>query len=259
MVADIWGHGRNGLSLRLLKRRLRGALAERSMTSESLSCSYLRLRPALWWYLASVLVLVCGGFLAAYHFPGYFDWQYTVASALASQKHNPVGSAWFAGALVISMALLWGYVAGLERTSGAAMTALRIGLVSAAVLGLERLLMHHLSDWAYKAHEILAILTFLGLYYGVLGLLMQARKRSPLFAFLALLVIVPLIAIGLTQAWLYFDQRDLGWVDTSWREMGVSLWLSFAFWQWLAIGFLWLGLGFLALEYEQREPADVRA
>ncbi len=27
--------------------------------------------------------------------------------------------------------------------------------------------------------------------------------------------------------------------------MGVSFWLSFAFWQWLAVAFLWLGLGHL--------------
>jgi len=55
----------------------------------------------------------------------------------------------------------------------------------------------------------------------------------------------PLAAIFITQILIYFDQRDLGWVDHSWREMGVSPWLSFAFWQWLAVAFLWFGLGHL--------------
>jgi hypothetical protein len=58
---------------------------------------------------------------------------------------------------------------------------------------------------------------------------------------------MPLAAIAITQFWLYIDQRDLGWVDTGWRAMGIPLWLSFAFWQWLAIVTLWLGLGALSL------------
>ena len=61
----------------------------------------------------------------------------------------------------------------------------------------------------------------------------------------ALLVAAPLAAIFVAQAVIYFDQRDLGWVDRSWREMGVSPLLSFAFWQWLAVAFLWAGLGHL--------------
>jgi len=43
------------------------------------------------------------------------DWAYTVASALASQKHNPAGSIWFSSALVIAMALLWRYVSALKK------------------------------------------------------------------------------------------------------------------------------------------------
>jgi hypothetical protein len=60
-----------------------------------------------------------------------------------------------------------------------------------------------------------------------------------------LLVVVPLLAIGISQVALYFDQRDLGWVNTGWREMGIPLWLSFAFWQWLAVTVLGVGVGHL--------------
>ena len=218
------------------------------------SCRNIHQKRALWWYLSSLLVLSFGSFLAARYYPGGFDWLYTVASALASQKHNPTGSIWFASALSLAMVLLWPYVSALKKglcpslpaAAEFAVGALRIGLVFGALLGLERLLIRDLSDWVYKAHEILGVFTFLGLYFGVLGLLVQAMLRQRIYAFPVLLVAIPLLAIGITQFWLYLYQRDLGWVDTSWREMGIPLWLSFAFWQWLAIGFLWVGLGLLS-------------
>lgn len=194
-----------------------------------------------------------GSILAARHYPGGFDWHYTVASALASQKHNPTGSFWFAGALSVAMILLWPYVSTLKKaqlpafpvTAKFAINALRTGMICGALLGLEKLLIRDLSNWAYKAHEILGLLTFLGLYLGIFMLLVQAMLRQKIYALHLLLVASPLLAIGITQFWLYLSQRNLGWVDTSWREMGIPLWLSFAFWQWLAIGFLWLSLGLL--------------
>ncbi len=196
------------------------------------------------------------------HYPGGFDWAYTVASALASHKHNPDGSTWFAGALGLSMILLWPYVSALKAAqsgSGPAwdrfgIAALRSGLICGALLGLEKLLIRDLSSLVYKAHEILALLTFAGLYIGVLTLTLRSMLFQKVFILPLLLVTGPLAAIALTQFWLYIDQRDLGWVDTSWREMGIPLWLSFAFWQWLAIGLLWLGLGMLALTAVRHGP-----
>lgn len=214
-----------------------------------------RIETALSWYVASLLVMSAGSIVAALHYPGGFDWSYTVASALASRKHNPDGSAWFSGGLCLSMILLWPYVTTLKTSrpdAGSAagkfgIVALRTGVVCGALLGIEKLLIRDLSNWVYKAHEVLALLTFAGLYIGVLSLLVQSMWRRKVFVFPLLLVSGPLLAIAATQFWLYLDQRDLGWVDTSWRAMGIPLWLSFAFWQWLAIGFLWLGLGLLAL------------
>jgi len=209
---------------------------------------------ALGWYLASLLTLSSGSYLAAKHYPGGFDWAYTVASALASQKHNPTGSIWFAGAMSLAMILLWPYVSALKQaqqpelpaTAKFAIAALRTGQICGALLGLEKLFIRDLSNWVYKAHEILGLITFMGFYFGILALLVQAMLRQRMYAFPALLVATPLLAIGITQFWLYLDQRNLGWVGASWREMGISLWMSFAFWQWLAIGFLWLGLGLLS-------------
>ncbi len=208
---------------------------------------------ALWWYIASLLVLASGSFLSAKQYPGGFDWIYTVASALASQKHNPAGYVWFASTLSLAMLLLWPYVTALQKAlhpalpaTSIAISALRTGLICGMLLGLEKLLIRDLSNWVYKAHEILGLLTFSGLYIGVLMLMVHAMLRQRVNALPLFLTASPLVAIGITQFWLYLDQRDLGWVDTSWREMGIPLWLSFAFWQWLAIGFLWLGLGLLS-------------
>ena len=209
---------------------------------------------AFWWYLASLLVLILGAVMAARHYPGGFDWAYTVASALASQKHNPTGSFWFSGGFFLSMSLLWPYVSALKQSLGPSLAptakfaigALRLGLICGALVAAERLLIKDLSDWVYKAHEILALLFFLGLYIGVFVLLIQAMLRQRIYMLPIFFVVGPLLAIGITQLWLYFDQRDLGWVDTSWREMGIPLWLSFAFWQWLAIGGLWVSMGVLS-------------
>ena len=210
---------------------------------------------ALWWYFASALALAGGFFFATRHYPGGFDWVYTVISALASQKHNPEGSAWFAAGFGLSMALLWPYVSSLKKalctylpaSAEIAIAILRLGLICGVILGVERLVIHDLSAWVYKAHELLGLFAFLGFYFGLLGLLILVMLRQRVYLLPVLLVASPLIAIGITQLWLYLDQRDLGWVDISWREMGVPLWLSFAFWQWLAIVFL--GLGLLLLSF----------
>lgn len=188
-----------------------------------------------------------------------YDWPYVVMSALASRKHNPAGAHWFAMALGLAMLALWPAVTYLRdtfaaRTSRAGPSrraerwpigALRFGLLCGIALGVERLVFTHVSDLAYKAHELLAIGVFVGLYAGVLGLYALRARRDRRAVAGALIVGLPLVAIGLTQLALFFDQRDLGWVDRGWRAMGVPAWLSFAFWQWLAVAALWAGLGHL--------------
>lgn len=205
-------------------------------------------------YVAALMVFSVGMVLAARHYPGGYDWPYTVISALASQKHNPAGSVWFAGALSLSMVLLWPYVSvltqGLSRTLPASakftIFSLRIGVIFAAVVGVERLLFRDISSWLYKSHELLALVAILALYIGILGLLIQVMHRRKIYIVPVVFVATPLMAIFITQLWLYIQQSDLGWTGTGWREKGVPLWLSFAFWQWLEIAFLWIGLGLLS-------------
>ena len=211
----------------------------------------------------SVLVVVLGLVLAARRYPGGYDWAYKVMSALASKKHNPEGAAYFAGGLSLSLAILWPAVAWIGSRHGAehglarfGSRALRFGVVCGVLVGIERLVFFHFSEIVHKGHEILAILCFLGLYSGVLALhVHRIRLRFTSF-WPAVLAIAPLVAIGLSQLALYFDQRDLGWVDQNWRDMGVPIWLSFAFWQWLAAAALWASFGYFAAS--ERPPAPER-
>ncbi len=220
----------------------------------------------LWSYLLATSLLTAGVGLAAARFPGGFDWAYTVMSALASAKHNPEGGAWFAGALALALGLLWPAAQRVRHevltrgvTPGRGHLALRIGLLGGILVGLERLLIFHASSHLPKAHEVLAVLTFLSLYGGLFALFRERLRLHPQAFWPAVALAVPLVAIGVSLAFLYFDQRDIGWVDRRWRDFGIPVTLSFAFWQWLGAATLWACLGYLALaspaERSDRSPA----
>jgi hypothetical protein len=205
----------------------------------------VRWRTAALAFAVAVATFAAGVAISAAFYPEQpYDWAYVVMSALASRKHNPEGGHWFAVALGLSMLALWPVVSYLRATARFRwpIVALRIALVCGFAMFIEWIVFHHLSDLIRKAHEVLAIGVFVGLYVGVLGLY-AGRIRQDVRALAgAAIVGAPLLAIGITQLALYFDQRDLGWVDHSWRALGVPVWLSFAFWQWLAVALLWVGL-----------------
>jgi hypothetical protein len=226
------------------------------------------MRRARWKIAALALALAIATFatgvgMAALKYPEQpYDWSYVVVSALASRKHNPEGGRWFSAALGLSMLALWPVVtylrdAAATETAAASATgtptrarrwpiaALRAGVLCGVAVGVERLAFVHFSELLHKAHELLAVGAFVGMYAGVLGLYVQRARHNRRALAGALIVGAPLVAIGITQLTLYFDQHDLGWVDHGWRAMGVPVWLSFAFWQWLAVALLWIGLGHL--------------
>ncbi|WP_442890186.1 hypothetical protein [Congregicoccus parvus] len=221
---------------------------------------------ALLFFAISVSTITVAAVLAAARFPGGFDWVYTVMSALASRKHNPDGGVWFAAGLALSQALLWPVLRWIrdgvppqDRLGRTGSRLLFVGVVFGVLVGLERTAFHSLSQHVRKAHEVLALLCFLHLYTGVL-LVQIGRVRTFAAGRWAIgIVVAPLVAIGVNQLVLYFDQRDLGWVDTEWRAMGIPFWMSFAFWQWLAAGMLWFGIGHLAATRPPpAEAADVQ-
>ncbi|TVP44873.1 MAG: hypothetical protein EA350_10710 [Gemmatimonadales bacterium] len=208
-------------------------------------------------YVAAALSIVVGVGVAASRFPGGYDWVYTVVSHLASTTRNPEGARWLAGSLLLAVGFLWpvtrhlaGPGAGPEGGESRGLipvTALRVGLAGAALLALEGLFVLDLDALGRKGHEAVALATFLGFYGGVLGLFFRRIRRAPAFFAPALAVLLPLFGVGLTQLVLYLRQDTPGWVHPGWREMGIPFWMSFAFWQWMAVGFLGLGLGVLVV------------
>ena len=219
-----------------------------------------------WKVAAFAFALACvtfwaGVVMAAQFFPDApFDWMYRVVSELASRKHNPQGGQWFSGALGLSMLALWPAASQLRDTVGDRrwpIIALRAGILFGMAVGVERLAFVRFSSIVNNGHEALAVGAFAGLYTGMLGLYWQRIRRGWTGA---LMVAAPLAAIFITQIVIYLDQRHLGWVDHSWREMGVSPLLSFAFWQWIAVALLWVGLGHLlwSSRYAER-PMSVPA
>jgi hypothetical protein len=205
------------------------------------------------YFAGATLALVVGVTTAALHYPGGFDWVYMVISKLGSNTHNPIGGQWLAASLLAAVVLLWPVVRHLEQRDGrrggrrAPIVALRVALVGGVLLALEGLRLVDYSGLHRKGHEIIALVTFFGLYGGVLGLYAQRIRRSAISPVPALIVILPLGAAAASQLTLYLGQRELGWVNTSWRDMGIPFWLSFAFWQWSAIALLGLGMGYLVL------------
>jgi len=204
-------------------------------------------------YVAAVLSILLGVVMAASRFPGGYDWVYTVVSHLASTTRNPEGARWLAGSLLVAVGFLWPVTrhlagpGGCESRGVIPVTALRVGLAGSALLALEGLLLLDLDALGRKGHEAVALATFVGFYGGVLGLFVRRIRRAPALFAPALAVFLPLLGVGLTQLILYLRQDTLGWVNPGWRELGIPFWMSFAFWQWMAVGFLGLGLGVLVV------------
>jgi len=214
-------------------------------------------------YAVSLATLYAGATLAARAYPGGFDWAYQVMSALASQKHNPDGSLWFASAIALGTAcLLPSAFLFYRRADGSRRSRLQrwgvalysVGVLSGIAVGLERLFIFHLSDVIGKAHEAIAFFAFIGLYTGPIVLIFSRVRGHSTSPWIGYGLLLPLLAIGLSQLYLFVDQIDLGWVDPTWRELGVPVWLSFAFWQWIAVAAIWLSIGYLLASQSRRSP-----
>ncbi|HET8946799.1 MAG TPA: hypothetical protein VFQ07_07440 [Candidatus Polarisedimenticolia bacterium] len=184
-------------------------------------------------------------------FPRPFDWTRTVISALASRKSNPGGGLWFAAGLGVGLALLWPVAVAVSSRGGATGRAalragflLRAGLLCGMLVAVERIVFFHFSDLVHKGHEALAVVAFLGIYAGEVGLELDHARRRISAAWMAALVLLPLVAAAGVLL-LYLEQRHLGWLDHDGSGGPLPVWLRFPFWQWLALVTLWAGFGHL--------------
>jgi thiamine transporter ThiT len=210
-------------------------------------------------FFAAVSIKILGVIAAARHFPGGFDWQYRVMSSLASQVDNPEGYWIFCVALSVSFGLLFclaGQVTPLrgyawQVTLRVSIISFRIGCLCGLVVGLERGVFHNISSILYKSHEVVAFIAFFGVFLGVLGFCTcqfakEFKKRwfgAPSIALV--LVCLPFFGAAISQLAIYIHYRHYGWVSPYWRELGRPVYISFAFWQWLASFGAFLSMGTL--------------
>lgn len=178
-------------------------------------------------------------------------------SALASRKHNPEGSAWFAGGLGLGLALLWPVAVALGSVPAASRRAarwagllLRAGLLCGILIAAERLAFFHFSDLVHKGHEVLAVAAFLAIYAGEIGFELDHVRRRSSGPWMAGLILMPLIAAALLLLMLYVAQR----LGHDWSTDDLPVWKRFPFWQWIATAALWAGLGHLLFLARESEP-----
>jgi hypothetical protein len=111
------------------------------------------------------------------------------------------------------------------------------------LVGAERIVFLHFSDLVHKGHEYVALVAFLAIYAGVLTFeIDQVRRRTTGWSVTAL-VLFPIVTVGIGLLVLYLGQRQVGWMDDDWRRWHRPFWAQLAFWQWLALAALWVGMG----------------
>ncbi len=194
---------------------------------------------------AAILCLVVGLVASIRGFPGGFDWRYQLVSGVLSHVDNPAGYHYLCVALVVASLILWPlplyFHVRLSKQkpwlSSACFGLLRTGFLFSILIGVEKLLFHNVSSRFYKAHEVLALVAFCGLFLGTSGFwyLRHALTKKPgvlkTFGFWGSLA--PMTGAAASQAYLFFVPNTLGWVGPHWAALNVPLYLSLAFWEWI--------------------------
>jgi len=197
-----------------------------------------------------VLAFWGGMLMAARRYPSGYEWQYMSVSKLLSPDRNPAGHLWASmGVVLCSLCgLCWTAVLAQRRNHEGAgdrpsgIRALQFGyfcMMCAAMV----------PQWLLriqKGHEILAVLAFAGLLFGMIRLMFQTSERilrkrmhslsgrARLYAaILASATVFPILLAGLAQVYVHYVLPELHWVNLSWRAQGVPVYLSFAFWEWV--------------------------
>lgn len=198
----------------------------------------------------AVLFFAGGMILSGWFFPDSYDWRYQVMCSLGSRAKNPDGHIYWSIALLLTIFMGWPTclyywrrlshsAPGVSLFSG---VALGIGYLAGIVVAVETAILPEFGGMVYKAHEIVAVIAFSGIYLGVAGywycltIWLLKEKCWSVWAVggLFFLSAAPMSGAMLSQAWLFFSPDRPGWVSREWISLGIPMWLSFAFWEWLA-------------------------
>jgi hypothetical protein len=96
-----------------------------------------------------------------------------------------------------------------------------------------------------RGHDLLALAAFVGICVGTVHSTFKAVERSARLAnlpasprlhagILAGVALSPIALAALAQAYVSHAWPALPWVSLAWRARGVPVYLSFAFWEWVA-------------------------
>lgn len=191
--------------------------------------------------------------VAARSYPSEYDWRYITISSLVYAERNPGGFLWARGGLLLcgTAGLYW--TARLLRTWKRQCIAERpIGVFA---LGLGYLCMTFcalLPEGRFRVprgHDFLALAAFVGLSVGTALLTLEVIEQShrvrmpPSSALLHARILAgfalsPIAVAAVAQAYVSHALPALPWVGLEWRERGVPVYLSFAFWEWVACAVL---------------------
>jgi hypothetical protein len=197
-----------------------------------------------------VLAFWGGILMAAKRYPSEYDWRYMPVSNLLTPGRNPAGHLWAMGGVVLCSLCGFCWAAAMARRLDPQNARDRLNGIMALQLGYFFLLCSAVvPEWLFRlhnGHEILAVLAFTGLCFGMIRLMFQTiektfmrRMRSSIrrtrlyAAILASAAVFPILLAGLAQAYVQYMLPELHWVNLSWRARGVPLYLSFAFWEWV--------------------------
>jgi hypothetical protein len=186
--------------------------------------------------------------LARRAYPSEYDWRYVTISSLVYPERNPGGFLWArAGILLCGMAGLYWAAALLRRPKQLRVAERPIGIPA---LGLGFLCMTCCAlvpEGRFrvpKGHDFLALAAFVGICVGMALLTFKVIKQSPhvsklpggppLYApLLAGFAVSPIVVAAAAQLYVSHALPGLPWVSLAWRELGIPVYLSFAFWEWV--------------------------
>jgi hypothetical protein len=197
--------------------------------------------------------------LAARSYPSVYDWRYMTISSLVYAERNPSGFLWArAGLFLCGVAGLYWTTELLQGWRRLYIAERSIGIL---VLGLGYLCMACCAILPEggvippKAHDLLALATFVGICVGLavvtFNVIRQSRyvrklRGSPrVYAgMVAGFALSPIVLAAIAQAYVSHELPTLPWVSLVWRELGVPVYLSFAFWEWVtcAVFFLYIAV-----------------
>ena len=191
-----------------------------------------------------------GLWMAGERYPSQYDWRYMTISSLLYSDRNPDGYRWaWAGIVLCAMGgLCWTALLVRDWRRRHAQR-LPIGIWALAV-GYACMLCCALPQQALlpipKVHEMLALSAFFGICIGIVQLTFQAverRCRDGMYRFpggprvfaglVAGAALLPIVLAVAAPAYVSLAFPELPWVGFEWRERGVPVYLSFAFWEWI--------------------------